>query len=451
LSERFEVRKLRTALFAAESPYPLAALRIVVPAMILLTQEVRHAPALASAPVSLRTAPEGLGWFVSIVPIHPAMATLVQAVCAFSALAAMVGIGARVALVILTASTFYLFALSQLSGAVWHDMHLLWMSALLAASPSDEALAFDTKDAPLPEPSKRFGVPLTFARLLLGCIYFFPGVHKLATSGLAWALSDNLRNQLWWKWAEHGVVPALRVDRCAFLLHASGVFVLAFELAFPVLALLPRGRPWAAALGIAFHVTAGYFYRIPFVSLWALYVVLVDPTPVLSRLGRRFGRRSVPREPGGLVRLPLAATWIVGTVLVTGAFLQGLRGQMQSFPFACYPTFQWIVGTSMPDLLIAAVWRDGEEVTLSHARDARGYRTQREWGELWSVAGVTGPVNPSRLRAYVAEVSKGERARRALAGAESIRVYRASISVVPEERESPPFRKTLLIQLPLPE
>ncbi|MEI4884255.1 hypothetical protein, partial [Klebsiella pneumoniae] len=84
-----------------------------------------------------------------------------------------------------------------------------------------------------PADSTRYGWPLLFARLLLACVYFFPGLHKLATSGFAWALSDNLQHQLWWKWAEHGVRDPVRVDRVPGLLQAGGLFVLAFELSFP--------------------------------------------------------------------------------------------------------------------------------------------------------------------------------------------------------------------------
>ena len=94
------------------------------------------------------------------------------------------------------------------------------------------------------------------------------------------------------------------------------------------------------------------------------------------------------------------ATWIVGTVLFMGAFVQGARGQMRSYPFACYPTFEWIVGTEMPDLLIEVVTTDGTRTVVPHARDADGYRTQRQWGEVWSLVGVTTPLDEARLRAY---------------------------------------------------
>ena len=419
-----------------EPALQLALLRVVVPAMILLTPEVRHAAALAGAPAALRVAPEGLGWFVAWVPIQPAVATGVQGVCAFSALCAIAGVRARVALTVLTVSAFYLFALSQLSGAVWHDMHLLWMSALLAASPCDEALAYDRRGQPPAPDSLRYAWPLTFARLLLAGVYFFPGLHKLMTSGLAWALSDNLRNQLWWKWAEHGVTPALRVDHAPGLLGAGALFVLLFELSFPVLALVPRTRPWAAVAGLAFHLFAATFLRIPFVSLWATYVVLVDPRALVPRRWRRAVMRAPPEAAPSP---PLRATLLVGPALLVGVFAQGLRGQTRAFPFACYPTFEFMAPAEMPDLEIEVETAAGERLVVPHARDARGYRTQRQWGQIWSLAGVTSPVEPARLKAYLDEVSRTEPARSLVKRGVRARFDRVYLSVVPEERGRPPL------------
>jgi hypothetical protein len=433
-------------LVAPEPVFQLAALRIVVPAMILVCPETRHAPAIAAAPAALRVAPEGLGWFVAHVPITPAVATFAQAACVFSALCAAAGLRARPALAVMTLATFYLFAISQLSGSVWHDMHLPWMAALLAASPCDEVLAYDRRGQPAPADSTRYGWPLLFARLLLACVYFFPGFHKLATSGLAWALSDNLQHQLWWKWAEHGVRDPVRVDRVPGLLQAGGLFVLAFELSFPALVLVPRARPWLAGAGVVFHLLAGALFRIPFISLWALYVVLVDPRRLLW--WRR--RAAVPPESvEGRRDSPGPATFVVGAALVAAAFVQGARGQMRAFPFACYPTFQWIVGAEMPDLLIEVERADGSRAPVPHARDAHGYRTQRQWGEIWSLAGVYGPSGEVRLRAYVAQLRRDPEARALLAGGVRVRVYRATVSVVPEERDLPARPVALLLDVPL--
>jgi hypothetical protein len=447
-------------LVAAEPAAQLATLRVVVPLMILGCPETRHAPRLAAVPPELRVAPEGLGWFVHGVPISPTVASLAQAVCVFSALCAVFGVRARPALIALTLTTFYLFALSQLSGAVWHDMHLLWMVALLAASPCDEALSFDRRSEPRRPNSTRYGWPLFFARLLLGCIYFFPGLHKLHTSGLAWALSDNLRNQLWWKWAEHGIEGPLRVDRMPAVLHACALFALAFELSFPVLALVRRTRPWAVCGGLAFHLLAAVFLRIPFVSLWALYVVLVDPEAIAAWARRTWVRLwdparapRLPPPPSPSESCPTAApapaTLLVGALLVTGAVVQGVRGQMAAYPFACYPTFEWIIGTEMPDLVIEVETVTGERVVVPHARDARGYRTQRQWGEVWSLAGVTGTVDPVRLRAYLASVARNPSTRLLLRRGVRVRVYRAAVSVAPDARDAPARLGPLLLEIPL--
>src|SRR5262245_48929147 len=186
-------------------------------------------------------APEGLGWFVGHVPINGALATAAQVIVAFAALCAIAGIRTRLCFAVLIVVGFYLFAIAQLAGHVWHDNHLLWFCALLAASPCADVLAVDVR-RPLAAEGRAYAAPLLAVRLLLGAIYFFPGLHKLLTSGLAWALSDNLRFQLYWKWAEHGVVSRLRLDGLPWLLQAGGLFVLAFELSFSVLVLFRRTR-----------------------------------------------------------------------------------------------------------------------------------------------------------------------------------------------------------------
>jgi hypothetical protein len=436
-----------TRLFRPLTPEPaarLAWLRVATAATILLSSEVRDAPALAAVPGELRVAPEGLGWFVHHVPIEPTIATVAQAACVASALCALIGLAARRALVVLAISGFYVFALSQLSGAVWHDMHLLWMVALLVASPCDDALSYDHRGQPAAPDSVRYALPLFFARLLLACVYFFPGVHKLASSGVAWALSDNLRNQIWWKWAEHGTLPSFRIDHHPLLLHAGGLAILVFELSFPILALTRRGRPWAALGGLVFHALAQIILRIPFASLWLLYVVFVDPERVVLALRRRPRRaveaRDTPKAepPSPFTQRGVRGVAVVGSTLFLGAFVQGIRGQMRAFPFACYPTFQWMASTTMPDLLLEAERPNGGRAWIPFARDSRGRRSQRQWGEIWSLSGVTSPVDPARLRAYFDSERRREPARTALGGASSARFYAASVSVVPEDRGQPP-------------
>ena len=434
--------KLRALRVPAEPAATLAALRIAVPALVLMAPGLREGVRVAALDPHLRVAPEGLGWFLAIAPVSADLALVVELVTAFAALLAIAGVRARPALVVMTLGAFYLNALAQTTGQVWHDMHLLWLAALLAASPCDHALAYDAR-APARD-SAAYGLPLGFARLLLGAVYFFPGFHKLHSSGLAWALSDNLRNQIYWTWAEHGALPAFRIDEHPWLLHTGGLFVLAFELGAPILFLVPRTRVLGALCGIAFHLLAQAIFLIPFISLWGCYVVLFDMRPLDARVRRwRGGADGVALVPE---RHTLRAPFVVGALLLAGVAIQGVRGQMQSYPFACYPTFQWIVGTEMPDLRIFAVSADGAAHELPFARYARGYRTQRQWGTIWSLA-LGG--SEERLRAYYMYVTRFEPARSLARGAVRARFVRAYVSVLPVERGAAPVREETIVEIAL--
>jgi len=373
---------------------------------------------------------------VARVPIGPQLALAVEIVTVFAALLAVVGVRAKPALVVLTLGAFYLCSIAQLTGFVWHDMHLLWMCALLSASPCDRALAFDHPAAA--PPSTAFAVPLVFARALLGVVYFFPGYYKLREQGLGFALSDNLANHIHWKWAEHGHLPVFRVDQHPWLLHGGGLFVLAFEIAAPFLFWFRRTRALGAALGFAFHLLAQALFFIPFASLWACYVVLLDVPKMLRWLGRRRkAETETETETEAESGTATASAWVVGGLLLLGAVVQGARGQMQSYPFACYPTFQWNPGTRMPDLRVTAVMADGREVDVPFARDARGYRTQRQWGEVFALAGFTHPADASRLRAYYIQLTRGEPSASALRGAVRVWFSRVSVPVDPDVPKTP--------------
>jgi hypothetical protein len=430
--------------FARLSPEPalsLAALRIVVPLMILIAPGFREGVHVANWDPARWIAPEGLGWFVAHVPIGGRLAVGAQLVMAVSALMAAVGIYARPALAVLTVSTFYLFSIAQLGGHVWHDMHLLWFSLLLAASPCDDVLAYDAT-RPISSEGVQYARPIWVARGLFAAIYFFPGLHKVLRSGLAWVLSDNLRNQMYWKWAQYGALPTFRLEHPSWLLPLMGFTVLGFELGFPFLLFTRRTRLFAAGIGFVFHVLTQILFLIPFASLWAAYVVLVDLRPLARRLRPGLSEtppKGAPPDPG-----PKVASSVVLCALLAGAIVQGARGQTRSYPFACYPTFEWMAAAEMPDLIIALAMPDGREVELRSG--GRG-RTQREWAEAWSVGGVTAEVDPIRLRAYYeASLERDPVGKMAAAETEQVRFYRVYRSVLPDD-QGRIVRRTLIGEL----
>ncbi len=194
-----------------EAALSLASLRVVVPLLILVSPGMRNAESVAGYEPVRWIVPEGLGWFVALFPIAPGVVTAMKLVAAFAAFSAALGLRARLALGILGAGAFYVFSVAQLAGFVWHDMHLLWFTALLAVSPCADVLAVDAT-RPLDTEGREYALPLLGVRLLFGVIYFFPGLHKLLEAGLAWADADNLRALLYWKWAQHGKIPSFRLD-----------------------------------------------------------------------------------------------------------------------------------------------------------------------------------------------------------------------------------------------
>lgn len=392
----------------------LAVLRIVVLALVLLNPATKEAVRWASLPPAQAVPLEGL-WSLPI-PVSPWLGRVTQVLLVGSCFAALVGVHTRAALVVAAVTATYVLGLPQRQGNVLHHHHLVWLLAILAVSPCGDALAWDRGPV---RPPRAYELPLDAARLVFGLVYLFPGVHKLAEQGLDWALSDNLRLQMWWKWAQFEWVPAFRVDHHPGVLRALGLGALAFELGFVALVLLPRTRLLALAAGLAFHLGTAWLMKIEFPTLYLCYVGLLAGGPP---------RRS--REGTSTTTLAVIA------VVVAAVFVQGLRDQMRAWPFACYPTFQFRPGAEMPDLRVTGTFADGREVVLYGRPHA-----QAEWGTAWTLVGVQGPLDRARLRAFVSSLP-------APPGVVRRAAERVWWSVDPDARGRPPLRREPLLVVP---
>lgn len=433
-------RPSRWAFRAPDSAFNLALVRISVAAVVLLSPETYQGPAWAALDPSLRTPPEGLGWFVASGAIDPTAVKLARLALVAGAALALLGVRARAALVVVTMAGFYTFALAQLAGSVQHDMHLLWFTALLAASPCADALALGRPAGGGDAVGARYAWPIDVACLLLAAIYFFPGLWKVATSGIDWIATDNLRNQMYWKWHQlGGWTPWLRIDRSSALCRAGALGVVAFELSFPLLVLFRPARPVAAVGGLLFHLLSELFLKIPFFGLWGCYLVLVDGRRIAAWAGWARGATSPdPRPPGAAARL-------LGVSLLAAALVQGARGAVQAWPFGCYPTFQWTVGDTIPDVEIEAVALDGRRAVVP----PRG-RSSAEWALTWRIAGAYGaPPTPAALAAYWALVRQDGRVAAAVGQATRVRFHAVARSVLPDDRGRIVRRGRLLGELTL--
>ncbi|MBX3192007.1 MAG: HTTM domain-containing protein [Labilithrix sp.] len=417
------------------SPIPLAMLRMVVPLVIVVSPELEIAPRLAASPEQLGYVPEGLG-LLARAPLTFETARVLQIVAYSSAATAALGFFSRTSMLVLTLSAGWLFSLSQRSGAVLHDMHLFWLTALLAASPCGDAWSLDRWGRASPGPSLRYGVPLAFARVLLGLVYLFPGIHKLRASGLAWISAENVTAHMHAKWLQYATIPLVRVDRAPALCTLGGAFTIAFELSFVALALASRKtRLVAIAAGLVFHFSTQALFFIPFMSLWACYVVLLDGRWLAKKID---GNVAPPMNEPMMKR-----TIVVGTTLVVLALAQGARGKTQAWPFACYPTFEHLQGPTIPDIAIDFTKTDGTVVRLT-GRERRA-RSQAEWGRVFRLSGAYGDrPRDDLLRDHARAVAAS--AGIAAADVASMRVYRVQVRTAPDAWSETPTGGVLLVR-----
>lgn len=339
--------------------------------VVLGAAEVQRAAEWAALPVVLRSPPWGFAWASALLPQSAQSASVLRWAVTAAAAFALAGLFTRVALWLTALGLTVLLALTQQWGAGVHTHHLLWFTLLLAAGPSGESLSVDAfrktgRWIPEAECTPRHGVPVLAACASLGLIFFFPGCWKLLEQGLDWALSDNVKHQLWFKWVEHGALPFFRLDLHPWLLRAGGLFTLAIELlALPML-LWRRTRLLALLLLLAFHAATQAFFFIGFSSLWLCYAGLLP-----------WARWT--KQPERFAGAPSRA-WPVVVLVLSGQLLAGASGVEHGWPFACYPTFRHDPGRAVPTVRVTETFADGTtRVQLARPN------SDRDWGQLWSL------------------------------------------------------------------
>ena len=409
-------------------------MRVVVALLILVSPELHQAQALAARPELLTFVPEGAGWLAAL-QLTPNAVRFLRVVALSSGALALLGFYTRSALAVLTLSALPLYALSQFGGTVLHDMHLFWFSALLAVSPCGDVWALDSSASEPSRPAREYAIPAALCRALLGVVYLFPGLHKLLESGWEWGAAPHVVAQMHAKWFQNAELPWLHIDHYPWLCTLGGHGVLLFELAFLPLASWRKTRPLAACMGLGFHWSTQAFFFIPFVSLWACYVVLVPWGWLRRGAGKRAQNESTARPRAALPAL------LIGGTLLTLAILQGLRGKTQAWPVACYPTFAALIPDTLPDLLIEAESPEGVRIRFTGREHAA--RSQAEWGRVFRISGAYGdPPAMSALREHA--FAAAQRAAVTVAPGSTLRVYRATYATAPELWHSPPSALTLL-------
>lgn len=296
---RHQIQRIIVNYFTeATHPVNLAIFRIVLFGTLIAFVDIPEAVWFSELPEELRFLPKGFGWVFNYLPINPTLVQVTGILLIVFSFTAMIGLFTRTSAWLTVIFGFYVLSISQLFGKIDHYNHMLWFPAILAASRCGEVLSVDAvlaawkrADRGVVEPpssSSIYALPIRFVWLLMGMIYFFPGVAKLWASGFLWAFSDNLKFRLYQSWIDRadGWMPFFRVDKYPALYQPAALGAILFEISFIFLIFLPRWRMLAVVGGLSFHTMTNWLMRIPFWTLRNCYVVFFDWHAIFNRIGR---------------------------------------------------------------------------------------------------------------------------------------------------------------------
>jgi hypothetical protein len=318
----------------------LAVWRIVLFGTLFYLVDRDQLAFYADLPDVLHWPRPGLGAFFSAIPQPPEAVSVLSAALLVACASAMLGFCSRTSALLVTVLGLVVLTNLEVHGKMRWIHHLLWMSSVMALAPCGDALSIDTllrRQRGAPRPSIAYSLPIHFAWLYLGLVYFYPGFWKFVYSGFEWFGPENLGSKMAERWYSKEFMPGLRIDDFPALLVLGAAGTVIFELAFIFLVPFRPLRPLLVLAGVSFHLASYYFFRIDFHQTLLLYPVLID----WVALGRALGLRvATPAEepPARTSRYsrPLILTW---GVLVLALALGHGGARVLSWPFTVYPLF----------------------------------------------------------------------------------------------------------------
>jgi hypothetical protein len=260
----------------------------------LLAFDLGEAHWYAQPPSPLQFPPTGLSSVLSVIPVEPTlvlgMSVIFRVACVFG----LLGLYTRVAAALALVTGLYVLGIPQFYGKINHYHHVLWFTALLVPSRCADVLSLDAlrrtrrwSGVNSPAPDRAYALPLRYAWILLGIVYFFPGVWKFAGEGFAWAFSENLKYRMHSVWFSRSFTPFFRVDQYPLLYQGPGAFTLLFEIGFLFTLPFRSLRPWAAGAAFLFHESTRLVLAITFWTLYPILPFLLDLRGLCVRMGRR--------------------------------------------------------------------------------------------------------------------------------------------------------------------
>lgn len=281
------------ALWGPETALRLMVVHIGLSALIGIRIVAGSYRQLADTPAALVDPVPFLG-FLDRMPSAQVFVAI-QVVGGLAALAAVLRRRPQLAFAVAWLSYLVLAGLRGSRGKVLHnDLLLLWVSAPFLFAPA----VIDVRDAIA---RRRYGWPIRVAIVITALVYLFAGYHKLRRSGFEWAYGDNMRYLALWGpsiggsgWKE----LAQWTGEHVWVARASGVFILGFELTFPVVIFMRRLRVWYSLAAVFLHASTWFLLGLDYWA-WAITVplLLIDWPAAFARVQGWRRRSATAGEP----------------------------------------------------------------------------------------------------------------------------------------------------------
>jgi hypothetical protein len=429
-------------LFRPTTARHLAVFRIAVAAVVIGTTIEQWPVRYARLPDGLRTTLPGSGGLYELVEPTPNIVLGGTVVLLVTATSLLIGLGTRATALATGALGVYVLGVPQLYGKVDHYHHVVWFSFVVALGPSGAALAIDgwrRRGRTDKVSSARYGFPVAVGGLLVAAIYLVPGLAKIRTSRWRWFTTDNLANLVHYKSWELGAWnPPLHIENEALLFKGAALGLVLFELLFVVCLFVPRLRLPAVVAGVVFHVLSALTVGILFWSLLACYVLFLDESTLR---GRRLDAGDGERP----ARAALAAAAVLVVLVLAPAIpvlIPGHHPHVIAWPFAAYPTFDGIQGTTAATGDVVAVVDGVESAPLDGGTLGGWMPAQRYRALVHSLLG--GDIG--RARAFAEAVLDADRLPE---GTAELRFYRRTVNVVQGDDQGDVLEQTLVAMVPL--
>lgn len=396
----------------------------------------------STLPHELLFPPVGLGWIVPYLPISPEIAVWIAYAYFFFCFTLLIGFYSRLSALLTAVTAFYIFGIQTFFGSVSHSHHHIVMFCLvLAVCPCGDFLSIDSLIV-RNQSAKHQTPALAILWIMMGLIYFYPGFWKLYTSGLDWALSDNVMFHLYSKWSWNEWIPFFRVDHYPILYRLSGLGTLFFEVGLLCFLFIPYLRFVPILIGISFHFLTAFFMEIYFWGLLTCYAMFVDWNMLIRKMYK--GTKLQAIEP----QLHLSPS--LGLMALVIIFLQmftGISHCREAWPISCYPTFRKLQGPMKDVIEVQLLTSNGETVY----RGILGQKPQKHSKTIRmmmdKILAVKDPESKNeKLRLFLSIVypiyTKDEPMLLA-------KIYKSKVGLFPEEWKKEPVKRELIYEIQL--